>query len=436
MIAPAPGGSRASAATTTRAWWVATGAVTVFALASRVRNAFVYPPLHDFDGPGHSLNLLAFHEGRLPDPHAWVGFHAPLYHAVAAMLWAILPEAVPVHATARLLSFLAGAAAFALAARTLTRLLPPLEAGVATAFAFCVPAVAIATSMLGNETSCALFATAVLARLTAEPGPPRPASAAATGLLAGLAALAKSTGLLLAFVAAAVTAWRGRGDPRAALRATALLLAVAATVAAPHYLRLAAVSGGDPLAVISGAVLSPELAEEMASQPPGDRRLGDYLAVPAATFLAPVHFAPGMERSVPGLLHASLWADAHAQFLPGGIGVVLASEALLAVLGLLPTALALFGLLRILREPALRRALAPGLLFLGLLVVSLLRYCWIFRTFSAVKASSLLPALLPATAALAVGLTRAPAAWRGWLRGALLGIGALATAVTSWGWWE
>jgi 4-amino-4-deoxy-L-arabinose transferase-like glycosyltransferase len=299
--------------------------------------------------------------------------------------------------------------------------------------------------MLGNETTCALFATAALLRLVGE-GPGRAAArdgatsdlrhAAITGALAGLAALAKSTGLLVAAVVALVYLLRLRAEPARALRVALVAGGVAALVASPHYLRLAIRSGGEPLAVITGAALSPELAAEMASQPPGERHLGDYLLLPPAMLFAPVHAAPGMERSVPGLLYASLFADGHAQYLPASVRPVLLAEVILALLGLLPTALGGFGFWLVLRDPARRRALGAPLLFLVLLLASWLRYTWMLPTFAAVKASYLLPALLAPVAALAVGLSWFEGRARAALRGALLGIAALSAAVTTWGWWE
>jgi hypothetical protein len=58
-----------------RAWLVAAAVIALAALVARVHNAFAFPALHDFDGPGHALNVFAFYEGRRPDPLSWSGFH-------------------------------------------------------------------------------------------------------------------------------------------------------------------------------------------------------------------------------------------------------------------------------------------------------------------------------------------------------------------------
>jgi hypothetical protein len=71
------------------------------AVVARIHNAFAFPALADFDGPGHALNFFALYEGRLPDPASWSGFHPPLAYALGAALWHLLPDAIPVHAALR-----------------------------------------------------------------------------------------------------------------------------------------------------------------------------------------------------------------------------------------------------------------------------------------------------------------------------------------------
>jgi hypothetical protein len=420
-----------------RAWLAAAGLLVLAAAAARVHNAFAYPPLLDFDAAPHALNVFALYEGRLPDPRTWAGFHPPLYHAAGALVWHGLPAAIPVHAALRLLSAAAGFGAVAIAWRALRRLVAPADAAVVAAFVACAPVFAIATSMLGNETTCALFATAALARLLVIPAAPPAAlrHAFATGLLAALAALAKSTGLGVVGVVALVYGWRLRAAGGRTLARLAFAIAVLpALLLAPHYGRLLALTGA-PLAVISGGAPSDEAGSEMAAQPPGERRLSDYVHVPLATWVAPFVHAPGMVRSVPGLLHASTWADGHGQFLPVEVPAVVGAAAVGSILGLVPLVLALAGLRRLLRSPSLRGATGGPLLFGALLFAAFLVQTWLVPRYSAVKASYLLPALLPAAIALAFGLaTRAPRT-RAVLRAALLLLGAYYTFVTWYGWW-
>ncbi len=419
-----------------RGWPVAAAVVAALAVVARIHNAFAYPPLYDFDAAGHALNVFALYEGRLPSPQSWSGFHPPLYHGLGAALWQLLPTGIPVHVQLRLLSALAGAGAALVVWRALARRAPAADAAVTAAFVLCAPVMAIASGMLGNETTCAFFATLALARLAEIPVDPRRARrhALGTAVLGALAALSKSTGLGVVAVAGLIYAARLRADRRRAAAAAAIAWGVPLLVLAPYYARVVAVSGGSPMAVVSGAALSPEPRAEMIGQPPGERRLRDYFSLPASTFVAPVHRAPGLDRSVPGLLYASLWADGHGQFLPAGVPAVLRAQALLAVAGVLPTALAVLGVVRLARRRD--RSTAAPLLFGALLLAAFLRYTWLFPYYSAVKASYLLPALLAGALALAAGLAAAGPRGRALLRAALLAFAVAATAVTWQGWWR
>jgi hypothetical protein len=142
-----------------------------------------------------------------------------------------------------------------------------------------------------------------------------------------------------------------------------------------------------------------------------------------------------MTSSVPGLLYASTWADAHGHFFTTDARLVLRAQSLLTLLGLLPTALVLLGLARILRRPRRHAAwFGPGV-FAAAILVSLLGYSWSLPYYSAVKASYLLPAALPAAYALCVGLGALPRRALGLLRLALLLLAAVATGLTWYGWW-
>jgi hypothetical protein len=436
-----------SASARGRAWLGAAGAVALAAAAVRVHNAFAFPPLDDPDGPGHVLNVFAIREGGLPSPTSWSGFHPPLYHAAGALLWALAPEAIPVHVLLRLLSAAAGFAAVFVLWRALRKLAPGPDAAIVAAFALGVPVFAIATSTLGNETTGALCVTLVLARLMQVPGPGRGGVRHALGTAAclTLALLAKATGGLAVAVAAATYVLRQRREPRRALACALLVIAVPVALAAPHYLRIAAASRGDPLAFVSGAGLSPDLAFMMSRQPPGERSLGDYAYLPIATLVAPNYQVSGLVRSVPGLLYASVWADAHDVFLgpvfsrtllaQGPVSPrVLHAQAASAILGLVPSALALAGVVRLVRRRD-ARAFAP-LLFAALLLGSALRYTWILPQFSAVKASYLLPAALPACLALQAGLDGLGGRARAALRAVLLGLSLFGTVLTCWTCWH
>jgi len=430
------GGAGAVAKAPPGVWSALAAGAGALALVGRVHDVASLPPLQDFDGPGHALNVVALHAGRLPEPTSWGGFHPPLYYALGALVWDVLPESVPVHVGLRLISLLAGVGLALWIWRALYRQAAADDAALVALLVFCTPVVVLSTSMLGNEALCAFLVTGALARLLEPPPSDRVLRhAGVTGLWLAGALLTKSTALAaVAACALGYVAWLAR-RPLAAAAALALVVGLPLLAAAPHYARLLRASGGNLLVVVSGGALSPAVRAEMRSQPPGERHLSDYLAFPAAALLAPVHQAPGMARSVPGMLYASTWADAHEHFLPAADPRVLAAEAGLALGGLLPTGLALAGLLRVLRRPLAYRGLLAPLALAGGLALALLRYTWVLPAYSAVKASYLLSAALPAAACLALGLGAASGARRAGLRGALLALALACTLVTWRGWW-
>ncbi len=425
------GATQQSESTVGRPWWIALVAILALALATRIHNAFALPPLKDYDAAGHAANAFALFRGALPDPASWSGFHPPLYYAIGAVVWHALPDAFPVHVALRLLSLTAGVGAVFLAWRVLHRFFPPLDAAIVATSCFCAPVFLIATSMLGNETLCALFVTATLAQLT-QPIPERGAAKQAlrTGLFGALAALSKATGVLALVTAAITCSIRLRSTPR---RAVGVLLALGlapALLLGPLYLHLLQRSGGSIDAVISGSAASVDARRAMERQPPGSRRISDYVSFPSATLVSPLYSAPGLERSVPGLFYATLWADGQGQYLPVSVQSVRAGAAL-AWSGLLPTFVGLLGVGRGLRRHRMYGwALGPGL-FAAMAGLAFLQYSWAFPYFSAVKASYLLSALLPAAVALSLGLTASRGGLRTALRAGLLAV-ALLDVVLLW----
>jgi hypothetical protein len=399
------------------------------AFAARLAGAFTLLPLSEFDAAGHALNAFRLYEGRLPELSSWLGFHPPLYYALGALVWHALPDSLPVHAELRILSTLAGFAALALAFLSLRRVVGPADAAAVVALAGSLPAFAGSAGTLGNETLCAAFATAALARLV-DLGEPGPRHALATGILAGLAALSKATGLLVVGIAGLAYLVALRRAPRRALAAAAAVAVAAGLLAGPHYLRLLAATGR-PLAVVSGAATSRDLQRLMETQPPGERHVSDYVHVPAATLLHPDRRDEALLRSVPGLLYAASFADALGTLLPlDDAAGLLARRRSLALLGLVPTLLLAAGLVRVLRRRVLLARLGFPLLFGALLSAALLWYTWTLPSYSAVKPSYLLPALLPALLLVGLGLAPWPARVRTGLRALLLGIAVAATLLT------
>jgi hypothetical protein len=251
-----------------------------------------------------------------------------------------------------------------------------------------------------------------------------------TGVLAGLAALSKATGLLVVGVACLAYLVALRRTPHRAFAAAASVAITAALLAGPHHLRLLAATGR-PLAVVSGAGASPDMRRLMETQPPGERHVSDYLSLPAATLLHPDRRDEALLRSVPGLLYAASFADALGALMPlDDAPGHLAARRTLALLGLVPTLLLAAGLVRVLRRRVLLERLGLPLLFGVILLAALLWYTWRLPFYSAVKPSYLLPALLPALLLLGLGLAPWPERLRAGLRGVLLASAVAATLLT------
>jgi Dolichyl-phosphate-mannose-protein mannosyltransferase len=371
----------------------------------------------------------------LPDPRSWSGCHPPLYAALGALAWAVTPERVPIHVPLRLLSGAAGLAAVAVIWRVLGRLVPRADAAAVGALLLGVPVIAMATSMLGNETLCMLFVTIVLARALTTPERPEagPRHAWATAPWVLLALLSKATGLLAMAVLAANYALRYRSRPRSALACVAITGVLPVLIVAPFYVRVAASADEErPLALVLTGV-SADVRAMSERQPPGERKIVDYLRLPAATFLEPNYRAEGMTRSVPGLLYASTWADAHVQFLRPLRPSILRAESGMAIAGLLPTAIAVYGLALCVRR---RAGLFAPLLLGGVLVASMLRFAWIVPSYAALKASYLLAGTLPAALALAVGLEALRERWRGIVRTGFVVLSVSGSALTWYACWH
>jgi len=427
-----------------RAWTLASLLLVLFALAVLLDNAFRHAPLGDFDSAGHGLNVFALQRGELPDPNVWSGFHPPLAHALVALLWRALPPSVELHVVMRLLSIVAVASCVLIVWRVLRRLFSRPDAAVVAAALLCAPALALDSTMLGNESMCALFLTAVLARLVdlGRDALPGARNAALTGLLAALAAASKATGVIAVGTTLLAYAWVYRRSPLRALLPLALLVAIPALVAGPHYLRLSQAGDGSFSSFFfAGAPLDGDLRSVAELQPPGVRHVSDYWSIPAETFTYPDARVPSLQGSVPGLLYASAWAGAQSPHLQVRAdperesSSLRATKSALALLGLLPSLLLAYGALRLARERALLRRVCFPLLVLGLLSVSFLRYTWTYPIFATVKSSFLVSGLLPVSILLGLGLAQSHARLRAPLRVALLLTGLAQIGGTWHGWW-
>ncbi len=398
-----------------RARW-ALGALLLLAAAQRAWNAWAVPPLAGYDEPAHGgyfLSLLL--EQRLPHPfQGWVTFHPPFYYLLGSAVWTLLSPLGP-HAVTlglRALGSLAGLVAGWVTYRIVRRLGGgATDALVATALVLFVPCAVMAASMIGNEAFAAgLAALALPSILALQEDPRRRGAALLAGLFSGLALATKFTGLYVA-AACAVPFLRGDLD-RAGRRSLAVAALVLLVVAGPIYARHVVLTGS-PVPLTR---TREPLARAERSLTLRERRVSDYLRFPPSATLRPSIFQiPGRPAdsrnrnpamaSVWGLTHASIWYDPFATRLPLRFhrdGVV--AGPLLALLGLVPTGVALVGLLGATRRLIRTRGRAPdaplAVMALSALAMYVL-FTWRAPALSSVKGSYLFP-VAPAAGVLFV----------------------------------
>ncbi len=387
-----------------RAAWVA---LLGAALGVRLWNALAGPLMWGYDAWGHVAYVLFLDlYGGLPyADQGWSYYHPPLHYVLGWGLARLGSGELLVRGLA-LVGSAASLGTAALAAWT-ARAAAPARPGLALvafgAVAF-LPAQLVVSPMPGNElTQCLLSASAVALFVANERRPrPRLALDALTGLLAGLALLAKANALLalasIALARAALCALEPRSRPSREAARLALIVGIALALAAPIALRNLR-AFGTALPSNSDFAL---LQSVEGRQPPGSRTWRDYAVLPARLFADPDPRAPHLLHSVWGSLYLNAWADTHRENdvaeTPASRRREARVRSLMALLGLLPSALAAAGLVLALRDVVRgrRRAVYVPLLALsGVGVAAMLRFSWGMPTWAALKVSYLLVLSLP-----------------------------------------
>lgn len=386
-------------------------------------NDAAQPGFWGYDEGGHAAYALEIREtGSLPHPQrGWSTFHPPLYYLLAAGLWSLLEPlgARGVLTGLRALSALGMLTAAAVAFALVRRLTGSLAlAAVVLWVSLFVPVAQLSATMLGNEALAAgLVSLALLCAVRLQGDPGDGGTALAAGAFAGLAVASKFSGVV-AIAACAVPFLRRDLDARAR-RALLLCGAAIALIAGPVYLRNALLTGSPLPFTRSTQALVREHESRWAAAP---RRLVDYLRVPLgcgqypyANVVAPggllAGFNPDMQ-SVPCLTYAGMWFDpfgVRATRTQPGDGVVW-GFALLAA-GLVPSLLVAFGLGRCLGRAIGTRGRAPEAPLVAataLLLPAYALFIWRVPSLSAVKASYLLPLIVPAGVYFARGVELFP----------------------------
>ena len=213
---------------------------------------------------------LPVFEGQ-PPPKLGYEFHQPpLYYALAAPGWAVLPADVENY-WARAVSLLCGALTLIFVWKSARLLLPADRslATLATAFAALWPLHMSVSAGSNNDAMAGLWAAALFwcgARVTIQGSTAR--DAALMGLFIGLGALTKNTVLVVGALALAALLW-ARPAAKAPSRAVNLLIALAVTtvIAMPWWARNTLLYG-DPLVLRL-------FAQAAALGTPGLAQMGD-----------------------------------------------------------------------------------------------------------------------------------------------------------------
>ncbi len=384
----------------------------------RLWNALEGPLLWGYDAWGHVAYAIFLDLYRAVPwaDQGWSFFHPPLHYAFG---W-LLAQAGSGEVLARGLSVVGSVASLATAAlaawmvRAATPGRPELALVGFGAVAF-LPVHLFMSPMPGNElTECFLTAAALCAFVANERRPrPTLTGAALAGALGGLALLTKFSGLLTLAVACAALALRAglRGAWSAPARDAAtragLVVLAGVAISAPYYLRNALVFG-TPFQLSRDY---PLVAQVERDQPPGRRGVLDYVRIPAAMFTDPNPLAPHLLGSVWGSVYLNVWADTYRE---SDVARALEAEreqrrstTWMALLGLVPTALALAGAALAARDVRCGRRREVYLPLAIQALVSLaafVAFTWRVPLWSALKASYLFGLSLPFAVALARGV--------------------------------
>jgi hypothetical protein len=405
----------------------------VFALAAllRIHGAATAPPLSGFDGPYHAANIgILFFDGRLPLPHeGWSTFHPPLYYAVSAAIWNLVPESASGETllfVLRLVNVISGLALGAAIYATARLLVParPWLAALAGTLAWFLPMHLGPSFLLGNEISAAaLSAIAIWLLMRCLAAPESVGRAAALGAVLGLGVLTKFSVLVVAGVTLAMLAFSARGSSAPPLRALAPALVAFAvlTLLSGWYFVGNIARYGRPI-VMQNEIVS----EEMRKQGYGPtREVAAYLDPSLDILLDPVARPRPDAPAVWPHTFASTWFDPHASVIDPRASWSRRLAPGLFAGGALWTAFAVIGALAVARGRE-RFAVPWSALALALLAFaslgSYVAFTWRVATLSALKATYLSAGVPAFVLFAALGAERLG-------RHSTLATGVLATAV-------
>ncbi len=360
----------------TSGWALAGLGVAALGVLLRWHNAFDYPLDKGFDAAANwEYVALLLERWQLPDPAAlWAASHPPLFYWLGAGIGRGLglDEAAALVPWIRIASAGLGLAAIA-AGWPVVRSggAEPRRVFFVAALPLLLPVHLYTSAMLNEEVLAAAWVSLALAALLQSrrgEGEPTAGQVSGVGALGGLALLTKVSGCLVlaaAMLTYVIDGWRNARLAAGVGRA-AVVAGVGGGIGGWFFVYNLAVYGYVyPYQLDVHAI--------MATMPPGERTLLDYLYVPLASVLSPVVLGPELIRSVWGGTYATLWFDAHHHFLPRPTPALVRWGSALTVLGLLPTLAFAVGVARGVRR-SLRDRCGPDLPLLLVLGITLAGY--------------------------------------------------------------
>jgi Flp pilus assembly protein TadD len=385
--------------------------VLVLAVGVRGWNALAGPLMWGYDAWGHVAYalFLDLHRGLPWADQGWSYFHPPLHYAIG---WALaqLGDAEGLVRGLAIFGSVASLGTAGLAAWIVSRAQPqrPLLAPLAFGAVALLPVHLFMSPMPGNELTLTLLSAAALCVFIASQRRTSPSLGwdVGIGVLLGLAMLTKFSGLVPWLAIAGALTLDGLLDPtrlrRRALR-LAVMTGVALLVCAPWYARNVRVFG-TPFQLSRDF---PLVASVERDQRPGVRHAADYLRFPLAVFDEPDPRSPALLDSVWGTAYANVWADVFRESDVARALAVPTSSGRMALLGVGPTLLFLFGVglgVGDLRRGRRRSEYGVLLVMIAVNLAVFAVFTWRVPIWSALKSSYLLGLSLPFGAFTARGL--------------------------------
>jgi tetratricopeptide (TPR) repeat protein len=412
-------------------------ALVFLAVLMRLNNAVRFPSLTGYDSFGHLTYIwYLLKTGSVPfADQGWSFFHPPLYYALAAAIWKPLQAVDPkqvlkvIGVTFSLVGLGSAWIASGVARRYFAH--NRLARGAAPLFVLFVPVGIYTAPMLGNEGLNAVLCSGALWLLLHDLDTPTWPRAAALGLLLGAALLTKATAAAIVMAAVLSLAAWGVATRRLWTAAVhlAIVLGAAGLVCGWYYVRNTQ-HFGTPF-VMSRSYLV--VAHVENAFPTGQRGPLAYLRFDPRILVSARYMEPPVIDSVWTGAVAGTWFEVvGASFTPRveHDAAALWTARMLIVLGLIPTGVILLGIFGAARRLVRRgwdATLVVMLSALAAMIGVFIVYTHHVPQFTAVKASYLMPAVVPFGFFFALGLA-VVARWRHLLRLVLINC-ALALAL-------